>query len=239
MTEEGTLCRPLTFMCTGTRTQTDRQTDHSQSETRVARNSWVRYLPHFCDPRRSKCEGGGTDFGSQFGVQFIKVGKRGSRGWAVRQCLQVWSREMSSSAPLAFCLCRRRPHPMYWDHIHLGWAALSQSCPLGSLIDRPGNLPPGGSAFCHLTINRNHHTEWHVLFSLSTKHYVLNTSVCLPSWPCSQASDLGVRVHVRRQGVQSLLTHTYRRTVLACYSKSLKSWKQSACPPANQWLRRG
>lgn len=226
-------------MCTGTRTQTDRQTDHSQSETRVARNSWVRYLPHFCDLRRSKCEGRGNDFGSQFGVQFIKVGKRGSKGWAVRRVSAgVKQREMSSSAPLAFCLCRRRPHPMYWDHIHLGWAALSQSCPLGFPHRQAWEFTSRWFYILPFD-NRNHHMEWHVLFSLSTKHYVLSTSVRLPSWPCSQASDLGVRVRVRRWGVQSLLTHTYRWTVLACYSKSLKSWKQSACPPANQRLRRG
>lgn len=39
-----------------------------------------------------------------------------------------------------------------------------------SLMDRPGNLPPSSSTFCHLTITRNHHMEWHVLFNLSTKH---------------------------------------------------------------------
>lgn len=74
-------------ICTDTRTQTDRQTDHSQSETHVARNSWVCYLTHFCDPRRSQCEGRGNDFGSQFGVQFFKVEKRGIRGLSSEACV--------------------------------------------------------------------------------------------------------------------------------------------------------
>lgn len=149
-------------------THTDRQIDHSQSETHVARNSCVCYLTHFCDPRRSQREGRGNDFGSQFGVQFFKVGKRGSRGWVVRHVSAgTKQREMSSSA--LFVPVKTPPYILGPHTLRMGHPDSVVSS-RWSLMDRPGNLPPSSSTFCHLTITRNHHMEWHVLFNLSTKH---------------------------------------------------------------------
>lgn len=119
-----------------------------------------------------------------------------SGAWAVRHVSAgTKQREMSSSAlPVKTPPYVLGPHTLRMGHpdsvVSSRW----------SLMDRPGNLPPSSSTFCHLTITRNHHMEWHVCFNLSTKHLpteyqcappFLATSICVrPSWCAVLAHSL-------------------------------------------------